>query len=85
MDIKQIEHREAIRLSENHEKKMLIIEERARLSRENHEKEMLIIEERGRLSREKHDEIMMKYKIQIQEILASIPKRKIYFGKVKTE
>jgi len=56
-----------------------------RLLSENHEKEMLKIEERARLSREKHDELMVKYKIQIQELLANIPKRKIYFGKVKTE
>ena len=55
------------------------------LIQERYEKAMLKIEERSRISREKHDEFMVQYKIEIQELLANIPKRKIYFGKVKTE
>jgi hypothetical protein len=55
------------------------------LIEENYVKEMLKIEERAKLSQEKHEKYMIEIKIQIQEIRASIPKRKIYFGKVKTE
>jgi hypothetical protein len=55
------------------------------LIQERYEKAMLKIEETAKLSQEKHDEFMVQYKIEIQEIRASIPKRKIYFGKVKTE
>ncbi len=56
-----------------------------RLIQEREDETMRRIEETSRLYREAHEKFMMQVQIRKQEIRSRIPKRQIYFGKVKTE
>lgn len=74
--MKQIEHMES---PEERQK------EAFRLIQEREKEAIRAIEENSKLYREAHEKYMMEVQLRIQDIRARIPKRQIYFGKVKTE
>jgi hypothetical protein len=59
-----------------------IQKETFRLIQENHETYILNMKENEKLTREIN---RLEFQIKIQEIRSHIPKKQIYFGKVKTE
>lgn len=100
-DIKQIEqqkkHTDTMQLlRENHIESMRLLREKhtdaMQLILEKHTDAMLLILEssekckkESQLHIQLHEDRIMTIKINIQDILSRRPKRKIYFGKVKTE
>ena len=79
--MKQIEHME----TNTPEQRQEMQKEAFRLIQEREDEARRAIEENSRLYREAHEKYMMEVQLRIQKLRASIPKRQIYFGKVKTE
>lgn len=79
--LKQIEHME----TNTPEQRKEMQKEAFRLIKEREDEARRTIEENSRLFRESHEKYIMQVQLQIQEIRSRIPKRQIYFGKVKTE
>ena len=79
--LKQIEHME----TNTPEQRKEMQKEAFRLIKEREDEARRTIEENSRLYREAHEKYIMQVQLQIQEIRSRIPKRQIYFGKVKTE
>jgi hypothetical protein len=90
--MKAIEHMETNTPEQREERR----KEAFRLIKEREDETMRAIEEKSRLFQKEHaayimklqekqDEYIMQHRLRIQEIRSRIPKKQLYFGKVKTE